>query len=296
MDGDNPFTSALNMINIDSSVLQDVERGFSLPPKPELLTQLQHSLEQPEPELHDIAQLISQDVATSAAVLKVINSPCYGLARSITDIRQAVMFLGLDSIVTLVTGFLLKQAYSQHQCCIKLERFWDTATEVADMAVLIGKKIKSRVPTENLHMLGLFHDAGIPALAVQYPDYINVLEQANSDHSCSLVAYEETAYRTNHAVIGYYLASAWNLPKDTCQLILRHHDHHFFNSCQDETLRMTMATLKMAENFVHLQRRFSPSQDWQYFEASALAVLDLENDDYLDIKDDVEEYFIDKQL
>ena len=81
MDGDNPFTSALNMINIDSSVLQDVERGFSLPPKPELLTQLQHSLEQPEPELHDIAQLISQDVATSAAVLKVINSPCYGLGK-----------------------------------------------------------------------------------------------------------------------------------------------------------------------------------------------------------------------
>ncbi|TMO48029.1 hypothetical protein [Pseudoalteromonas ruthenica] len=97
-------------------------------------------------------------------------------------------------------------------------------------------------------------------------------------------------------VYSYYLASAWNLPKDTCQLILRHHDHHFFSSCQDETLRMTMATLKMAENFVHLQRRFSPSQDWQYFEASALVVLDLENDDYLDIKDDVEEYFIDKQL
>ena len=164
------------------------------------------------------------------------------------------------------------------------------------MAVLIGKKIKSRVPTENLHMLGLFHDAGIPALAVQYPDYINVLEQANSDHSCSLVAYEETAYRTNHAVIGYYFCQCLELTKKTpVSLFYATMITTFSIAAKMKAPRMTMATLKMAENFVHLQRRFSLSQDWQYFEASALAVLDLENDDYLDIKDDVEEYLLYRQ-
>ncbi|WP_425281503.1 HDOD domain-containing protein [Pseudoalteromonas xiamenensis] len=82
------------MISVDEKILKDIKEGFNIPPKPELLTALQHELAQAAPELNQVAKLIANDVATSAAVLKVINSPCYGLARTITDIRQAVMFLG----------------------------------------------------------------------------------------------------------------------------------------------------------------------------------------------------------
>ena len=282
------------MINIDDSVLKDIKSGFNLPPKPELLTQLQQTLKDPEPDLNDIASLISTDVATSAAVLKVINSPSYGLVRTITVIRQAVMFLGLNSIATLVTGFLLKQAFDQRSCCIKLERFWDTATEIADVATLIGKKIKSKVPTENLHMLGLFHDAGIPALAVRYNDYVKVLGAANRDYDKSLVKHEEEAYKTNHAVIGFFLANSWHLPKHTCQLILRHHDVEYFNEKHTDEEHMTLATLKMAENLVHTQKRFIADPDWPFIKDKVLNALELEEDDYLDIKEDVEDYFQEK--
>ncbi|WP_425281519.1 hypothetical protein [Pseudoalteromonas xiamenensis] len=37
---------------------------------------------------------------------------------------------------------------------MKLERFWDTASEIAAVATIIGQKIKSKVPVENLHLLG----------------------------------------------------------------------------------------------------------------------------------------------
>lgn len=285
-----------NMIEIDDSVLNDIKAGFNLPPKPELLAQLQQTLQDKEPDLNQIANLISTDVATSAAVLKVINSPCYGLARTITDIRQAVMFLGLNSIATLVTGFLLKQAFEQTKCCIKLERFWDTATEIADVATLIGKKIKSKVPTENLHMLGLFHDSGIPALASKYADYVEILGAANNDYEQQLVAHEEAAYNTNHAVVGYFLATSWHLPKETCQLILRHHDARFFEEAHGDEAHMTLATLKMAENLVHIQKRFVADPDWPYIKDKVLAALNLEEDDYQDIKDDVEEYFQERFL
>jgi len=282
------------MIDIDDSVLKDIKSGFNLPPKPELLTQLQQTLKDPEPDLNDIANLISTDVATSAAVLKVINSPSYGLARTITDIRQAVMFLGLNSIATLVTGFLLKQAFDNKRCCIKLERFWDTATEIADVATLIGKKIKSKVPTENLHMLGLFHDSGIPALAVKYDDYVKVLGAANRDYDKNLVQHEEEAYKTNHAVIGYFLASSWHLPKSTCQLILRHHDAEYFAERHSDEEHMTLATLKMAENLVHTQKRFIADPDWPFIKDKVLNALQLDEDDYQDIKEDVEDYFQEK--
>jgi HD-like signal output (HDOD) protein len=280
------------MICVDEKILKDIKDGFNIPPKPELLHALHTELASPEPELNKVAKLISSDVATSAAVLKVINSPCYGLARTITDIRQAVMFLGLDSITQLVTGFLLRQAFDQSKCCIKLERFWDTASEIATVATIIGQKIKSKVPVENLHLLGLFHDAGIPAMAMNFSDYITVLGAANKDYDKSLVAHEEERYRTNHAVVGFYLSSQWHLPKSMCELILRHHDRTIFDEQTDPESLLTLATLKMAENIVHTHKRFVAAPDWPYMKSQILAILELDEDDYQDIKEDAEEFMM----
>ena len=52
------------------------------------------------------------------------------------------MFLGLEGITNLVTGFLLQKAFGQNKCCMKLERFWDTASDIAAISTLIGKKTK----------------------------------------------------------------------------------------------------------------------------------------------------------
>ena len=278
------------MIDIDEKVIKDIESGFNLPPKPELLERLQNALQEPEPELNHIAQLIATDMSTSAAVLKVINSPTYGMSRTITDIKQAVMFLGLDSVTQLVTGCLLKQAFEQTHCCISLERFWDTSTEIAAVSTLIGKKVKSKVPLENLHMLGLFHDAGIPAMAVKYPDYVKVLDNANSNDT-PLIKLESEAYKTTHTVVGFYLASSWHLPKPICQLILRHHDLEFLLEPHDHESLITYATLKMAENLVHTQKRFVSTPDWLHVKPEVLNVLEIDDDDYQDILEDTQDYF-----
>lgn len=279
------------MIEIDKKVLNDLASGFNIPPKPELLQSLQNELNSESPELNNIAAIVSEDVAIAASVLKVINSPFYGLARTITDIKQAVMFLGIDGIATLVTGFLLQQAFEQKKCCIKLERFWDTASEIATICTLIGKKIKSKVPTENLHMIGLFHDAGIPAMAMNYSDYIKVLAESNRDYHTTLIEREEARYRTNHAVIGYYLATSWNLPKNICQIILRHHDASYLDTNDYGPDELTFAALQMAVNIVHVNRRFVASPDWPYMKEKVLTALNLDEEDYQDIKEDAEDFF-----
>jgi HD-like signal output (HDOD) protein len=201
------------------------------------------------------------------------------------------MFLGLEGITNLVTGFLLAKAFDQTNCCIKLEHFWDTASEIAAISTLIGKKLKSKVPTENLHMVGLFHDAGIPAMAMNYGDYVKVLAESNRDYHTSLIEREEANYQTNHAVVGYFLATSWNLPKNICQIILRHHDVSFLEKIDFGQDQLTFATLKMAENIVHVNRRFVASPDWPYMKEKVLAVLDLDDEDYQDIKDDAEDFF-----
>ena len=46
-----------------------------------------------EPDTGGVANLISRDVGLSAAILKVINSPFYGMNRRISEIKQAAMML-----------------------------------------------------------------------------------------------------------------------------------------------------------------------------------------------------------
>jgi HD-like signal output (HDOD) protein len=275
------------VIDINEEVLKSVNSSFIIPPQPEVLAELQSLAKQESPELSQVAETVSKDVGVSSTVLKVINSPAYGLSRTVTDIKQAVMFLGLDSIFTLVRGLKLKEAFNQEKSCINLGRFWDSATEIANVAMYLGNRIKSKVPIENLYTLGLFHDAGIPAMAVNYKDYVRVLAYVNKNYDVHIIDIEEAKYKTNHAVIGYYLATNWHLPKELCQLILCHHELDYLNNIDGSISQLSFAVLKMAENIVHSERRFIAAPDWVHVKEQVLNALGMTEDDYRDVKEDI---------
>lgn len=275
------------MIEVNDQVLAEVNKSFVIPPQPQLLVELQALLEQEEPYLSDAADIIAKDVAIASAILKIINSPAYGLSRTVSDIKQAVMFLGWDGIKAIVPSLKLKEAFATQKSCISLERFWDTANEIAEVSMYIGKLVKSKVPVENLYTLGLFHDCGVPPMAIKFADYVDTLKTANEDFDTGITELEEKRYQTNHAVIGYYLASSWHLPKDICQIVLRHHELSYLDTCDDPINQISFAVLKMAENIVHYERRYSNLRDWVLLKNDILDVLGMSEEDYQDLKDDI---------
>ena len=120
------------MIEVNQDVLQQINKSFVIPPHPELLADLKALSEQEEPLLADVADVIAKDVAISAAILKTINSPAFGLARTVSDIRQAVMFLGLEGAFSLVQGLKLKEAFDPTKSCISLNKFWENSALILD--------------------------------------------------------------------------------------------------------------------------------------------------------------------
>ncbi|MCJ8319113.1 MAG: HDOD domain-containing protein [Colwellia sp.] len=275
------------MLEINEQVLSDIGRGFSVPAQPELLVKLHRLMAEQEIDLNTIADTISQDIAVSATILKTINSPLYGLARSISDIKKSVRYIGLNGINTLVTSSLIKQSFKQHDCSIVLDDFWQNSSNIANTAVHIGKTIKQNLSSEKLFTLGLFHDCGIPVMSMKYSDYQHTLDHAQNTPSIILPEVEEVTYGVNHATIGYFVASSWRLPKDICQLILRHHDRDFLYKLDGSEPQLCYAILKLAENIVYLHKHFHPNADWAYIGESTLTVLDLDEDDVQDIIEDV---------
>ncbi|NMP30084.1 HDOD domain-containing protein [Thalassotalea sp. M1531] len=277
------------MLEVDEKVLADIGRGFSVPAQPTLLLQLQEIIKNDDPDLDEIASLISRDVGISAKILKTINSPMYGLARTITDIPKSVKYIGLTGIVSLITSNLIRKSFDQNTCSIALEEFWDNATNIANTAVFIGEKLKRRVAKDKLFTLGLFHDCGIPVMAMKYGNYQSILEHAEKNPSASLTSFEERAYKVSHATIGYYVASSWRLPTDMCQLILRHHERKYLDKLDGSEEQTCFAILKMAENIVHQHKHFTPASDWSYIQDTVLTVLDCDDYDYQDLLEDLDD-------
>lgn len=271
------------MLQVDEKVLADIKRGFSVPPQPDLLLRLQRLIAQDEPDINQVANTISQDVAVSSTVIKTVNSPIYGLGRNISDINKATKFIGLTGISTLVTNILMQRCFRQSDSSIALEEFWDNAQNIASTSVNIGRKIKLAVSSDKLFSLGLFHDCGIPVMAMKYSNYSEIYQQACNTPSKTLTTIEEDVFHVNHATIGYYVATSWRLPKEICQLILCHHDRSFLSTSRSRSQQVYFAILKMAENIVHQQKHFRDAPDWPHILEDVLCCLDFSKEDYLDL-------------
>src|SRR5690606_626206 len=89
-----------------------IMQGINILPQPQILVVLQMDEFMPDSDRGRIAKLISQDVGLSGTVLKVVNSPFYGLRNRITSVQQAVCLIGLDSVVNIINGLSIKSQMS----------------------------------------------------------------------------------------------------------------------------------------------------------------------------------------
>jgi len=104
------------------------------------------------------------------------------------------------------------------------------------------------------------------------------------------------AYNTDHALLDFYLASAWGLPKYIKQVILHHHnviEHIAFGSKSIDEDRYgylknnLLCILKMAE---HIDKRFwSDDEDfeWNRVRHDVLGYLGLSVEDFEELRSDM---------
>ena len=236
---------------LSAEQIQQVLQGISVPPQPQIMVDLQMEQYMPDPDLEVIARLIAQDPGLSGALLKIVNSSYYGLSNKIASIQRAVNLLGSRSIINLINALSIKGEMSD-DTIVTLNRFWDTAQDVAMTCLTLAKRTGSQAVDE-AYALGLFHDCGVPLMLKRFPNYMAVLEQAyaNAGPDCRVVDTENNAFNTNHAVVGYYTAKSWRLPEHVTDAIANHHNALAIfsdESSRNPQLKNLLAILKMAEH------------------------------------------------
>jgi HD-like signal output (HDOD) protein len=210
-------------------------RMDSLPSVPSLYTKIVQKLRDPEVGLDEIGQIIGQDLAMTAKILKLVNSSFFGLRRRVSNPTEAVSFIGLDTMKSLV---LCIHAFSQFDHAtlgnFSIEQMWTHSQETGSLAKQIARLEQADTQTiDEAFVAGLLHDTGKLILAANFPEQYGQISEARRLGRMPLQAAETEAFGADHAIVGGYLLGLWGLPVPVVEAITFHHcpekgPHKFF--------------------------------------------------------------------
>ena len=280
---------------LSAEQIQQSLQGISVPPQPQIMVDLQMEQYMPDPDLEVIARLIAQDPGLSGALMKIVNSPHYGLSNKIASIQRAVTLLGSRTVINLINAQSIKGEMCD-ETIVTLNRFWDTAQDVAMTSMTLAKRTGSQAVDE-AYALGLFHDCGIPLMLKRFPDYMTVLEQAyaNAGPASRVVDTENRHFNTNHAVVGYYTAKSWRLPEHLTHAIANHHNALAIfsdDSSRNSQLKNLLAILKMAEHICASHKVLGNQREdheWNSISHLVLDYIGLSEYDFENLKESIRE-------
>ncbi len=239
---------------------QQIEKLLSsqiqIPPRPLILLEIDRLLQKPNNQLEEIAHLINQDVALSAAIFKLVNSSFYKMPSPIENISKAITILGLSQVSNLIKGISLRKAIGGNE--VAFEKFWERSDEIALLCAIIAKKQISacNIAVDQAFMAGLFHECGVPILMQRFPDYCQTF-RLNHGSDWPNFREEDEHFKTDHAVVGYMVTRHWNLPEFICQAVRYHHDR-----LNVDYAALTMVSILQLARHLHLISHRLVDPDW----------------------------------
>ena len=262
--------------------------GIYIPPQPGLIEQINTC----GADLEKIGDIISVDPGISAAVIKIVNSPAFGLANRISSIPQAVVMLGVDRVVSILKTLLLRKSMAELDTRLDMNLFWEISASVASVASTICRQLNLAVADE-AYTLGLFHNCGVPILASMYENYQQVIEFSYGREDGRITSEEFSNFGVHHAAAGYRVARVWNLPIVICLAVKNHHSVDRVlddQTIENPTLKTLLCVLKMAEDMVNLPEKLAQCDidfEWQKISEKVLEFTGLSEYDYEDLRDAV---------
>jgi diguanylate cyclase (GGDEF)-like protein len=208
--------------------LETVLTSKELPTLPIIASKLLTLTAREDTTLTDIANLISQDIALSAKVLRVANSSFYSFPQQIASINQAVSILGINAVRSLVLSFSFLSMGGRHKNSLfDFEQFWEHSMVEAAAAKLILEQV-ANANTEEAFTCGLLQNIGqLIFAATLREEYNQVLQKKQEGHKTNKDTDEDELEQEiigiSHSAVGYEVTKVWGLPESLRLTIKYHH-------------------------------------------------------------------------
>jgi putative nucleotidyltransferase with HDIG domain len=194
----------------------------------------------------------------SAKVLQLVNSAFFGLARTVTHPKNAVSFLGMETVKNLA---LASEAFRVFAPGSRIpQEVYESMQVHAQRTAAIAGALPGDPKSRDVTVLAaLLHDIGRLILASRMPDKFCSVLSAVRERKCEPFEAEEELMGTSHAEIGAYLLGLWGLPNLAVEAIAHHHHPtRIPHSGFDSSVAVYVADLLAHELDAHPQKEVAP--------------------------------------
>jgi len=196
-----------------------------LPTLPVLFGQLNKMLDNPFVSNNKISELIKKDQSMVSKILKLSNSAMYSKRQEITNLSNAITFLGTQSIRNLILQISLVRIFELNDDDLpdfSINTFWEHSLGTAYFTELIVKKL-GLPANDNYYIGGLLHDIGKLLVYQFYIEDFKTIIKKQLDENIVDYEAEEQVLGVTHYDIGTFLAEKWKFKKDIIETIRDHH-------------------------------------------------------------------------
>ncbi len=237
---------SLGWLQTDSAPPLDrvVARIEEISTLPHIALRVMEVANDPDSSAADLKEVMESDAALSARVLRCVNSSAYGLRERITNLQQAIAYLGLKQIRNLAVTASVSELFRSGDTIGSYSRsgLWRHLVSVGVGARLIALRRKLS-GFEDAFLAGLLHDIGI-ILADQHlhRHFRRVIESL--DGTCTLAEAEREILGYDHCVLGGRVAEQWKFPDLILDAVRYHHNSANYRGQQQTLLHcVEMANL-----------------------------------------------------
>jgi HD-like signal output (HDOD) protein len=184
--------------------------------------ELAQAAQDPNTSLATVAEIMGNDVAMVAKVLQLVNSGFFGLAQTVTSLKVAIAYLGMETIKNLALATDTFKIFTPAPCIAP--SFCEAMQRHAQRAALIVGTLPLSAGLRDVGIVSaLLHDIGELVLACKLPHEFCAALELTRTTGCSQVEAEEQMIGTSHAEIGAYLLGLWNIDSLVVEAVAHHH-------------------------------------------------------------------------
>ncbi|MEW8028509.1 MAG: HDOD domain-containing protein [Candidatus Thiodiazotropha sp.] len=195
-----------------STLWEKVTREAKLISLPEAYLRLKSVVERPDYEVTEIADAVSTDPALTTRVLRLVNSPYFGLAGRIETVIRAVSMLGAQQIHDLALTTCIAHAFSGiDPAHLDMRSFW-RGSVFSGLAAQQLAKHRGVLDSERLFVAGLLSDIGHLILYQSVPQEIMGADKQAREQQLPPVEVERELLGLDYARVGAALMRQWQLP------------------------------------------------------------------------------------
>lgn len=194
-----------------------------LPSLPNVVLKVLQTFQQENPDIDLLVREIGQDHALATRVLRLANSPFYGLQTKVGTLQDAITVVGFRNVRAAVAGVAVMRCFAHNNYPnFDVSAFWNHCTAVALASRSLARL--TRHPEELAFTAGLVHDIGALALLTGFPrEMAEVLAYAEQ-HECFLREAERDTLGIEHPAVGAALLRHWHFPEAICEAVSGHHE------------------------------------------------------------------------